>query len=104
MISNLQLAPKRHGERRTDDCLSMADFLQKAGSLCGLEALSGMVNVPGMKYVGFDDYIPAIEGMYNKRCLGVMVGKAEWTQIVCTIPPNDHDNLNLNLYGAAFRE
>jgi hypothetical protein len=78
----------------------MACSLQKAGALCGLEALGGMVNVAGMKYVGFDDYIPAIEGMYDKRCLGVMVGKAEWIQIV-SIPPNDYDHLDL--YGAGFR-
>lgn len=45
-----------------------------------------MVNVPGMKYVGFDDYIPAIEGMYDKRCLAVMVGKAEWIQTVSVVP------------------
>jgi len=61
---------------------SYGDISDAAGNLCLLEAIEGMVKTPGVGKVAFDDYIPAIEGLYDGKCLGVQVGRNEWKTIV----------------------
>uniref|UniRef100_A0A7S0W1Q3 Ionotropic glutamate receptor C-terminal domain-containing protein n=1 Tax=Hemiselmis tepida TaxID=464990 RepID=A0A7S0W1Q3_9CRYP len=58
------------------------DISDRAGNLCLLEAIEGMVKTPGVGKVAYDDYIPAIEGLYAGKCLGVQVGRNEWKTIV----------------------
>jgi len=59
-----------------------SDISDSGGNLCLLEAIEGMVKTPGVGKVAFDDYIPAIEGLYAGKCLGVQVGRNEWKTIV----------------------
>mmetsp|Transcript_6279 Transcript_6279/g.14664 ORF Transcript_6279/g.14664 Transcript_6279/m.14664 type:complete len:796 (-) Transcript_6279:127-2514(-) len=59
-----------------------ADIIKKGGALCVLEAIEDMVESPGLTLETFDDYIPAIEGMYDRRCLATIVGKNEWRLMV----------------------
>lgn len=66
-----------------DDLPSVfSKLFQRGGAICGLDAIESMVSAPGMSYVGFDTVIPAIEGMYDGRCLGTMIGTGEWKTIV----------------------
>mmetsp|Transcript_7423 Transcript_7423/g.17958 ORF Transcript_7423/g.17958 Transcript_7423/m.17958 type:complete len:715 (+) Transcript_7423:3-2147(+) len=59
-----------------------SDIIKKGGALCVLEAIEDMVETPGLTLETFDDYLPAIEGMYNRRCLGTIVGRNEWRLMV----------------------
>ena len=58
------------------------DIATMSGGLCLLEAMDGSVDVEGMTNVPFDDFIPALEGLYRGDCLGVMVGSNEWKIMV----------------------
>ena len=61
---------------------SFAELAANKGSFCVTEALNSTMYVEGVTNVVFDDFLPALEGLVNGRCQGVMVGRNEWKIMV----------------------